>query len=135
MENKRRKKQKAKRAGAAVQNVQKQPAKAHITFEDIDVPQVVEPRPTCVLCGQVIETFAEAISEPNGGYSHFDCVLEKIREQENVQAPDSVSYIGHGTFAVVSKDAECKFTIKTRIPYESNEAFISMKKQVEEAKK
>ena len=135
MENRKRKKQKSKKPASVVQNVQKPAAREHITFEDIDVPQVVEPRPICELCNQVIETFSEAISEPDGGYSHFDCVLDKIRKQENVHEPDSVSYIGHGTFAVVSKDAEGKYTIKTRIPYESNEAFIGMKKQVEEAKK
>ena len=33
-------------------------------------------------------------------YSHFDCVLEKLREREHVQEPDSISYIGHGNFAV-----------------------------------
>ncbi len=135
MENKKRRRQKGKKPTNPVQITQKQVEKTHIKFEDIEVPQVVEPRPNCELCGQVIETFSEAISEPNGGYSHFDCVLEKLRQQENVQAPDSISYIGHGTFAVVTKDAEGKFTIKTRIPYESNEAFLGMKKQVEEAKK
>lgn len=116
-----------------MQNEDKQERK-HIVFDDLVVPQVMEPRPNCVLCGQPIEAFAEAISEPNGGYSHFDCVLEKLRAQENVQAPDTISYIGHGTFAVVSKDAEGKYFIKTRIPYESNEAFADMKKQVEAAK-
>lgn len=131
MENRRKRKQKSKKP---VVIVPKQAERSHISFEEVDVPQVVEPRPICVLCGEVIDNFAEAISEPNGGYSHFDCVLEKIRQQEKVQEPDSVSYIGHGTFAVVSKDAEGKYTIKTRISYESNEAFLGMKKQVEAAK-
>ena len=141
MENKKKRRQKGKKPanfGQNQQNSQNQIQKIehkHIVLEDLPVPQVVEPRPNCVLCGQPIEVFAESISEPNGGYSHFDCVLQKIREQENVQQPDSVSYIGHGTFAVVTKGEDGKYTIKTRIPYESNESFIGMKKQVEDAKK
>jgi transcription elongation factor Elf1 len=131
MENRRKRKQRGKKPA---NNIPKQVERTHINLDDFEVPQVVEPRPNCAICGQVIESFAEAISEPDGAYSHFDCVLDKIRQQENVQAPDTVSYIGHGTFAVVTKDAEGKYTIKTRIPYESNEAFLGMKKQVEVAK-
>ena len=143
MENKKKRRQKGKKPANQAQNPQnmqrqerteRSERRQHVVLDELPVPQVVEPRPACVLCGQPIETFAEAISEPNGGYSHFDCVLEKIRQQEQVQEPDSVSYIGHGTFAVVTKDAEGKYSIKTRIPYESADSFNGMKKQVEAAK-
>lgn len=142
MENRRKRRQKAKKPDAAMQSSQNsvdvqsqaKPVRRHVALNDLVVPQVMEPRPACAICGEPIESFAEAISEPNGGYSHFDCVIDKIKAQENVQAPDSVSYIGHGTFAVVSKDFEGKYTIKTKIQYESNEAFNEMKKQVEAAK-
>lgn len=119
-----------------VQNTENQEklVRGHVVFDDLVVPQVIEPRPECAICGEPIESFAEAISEPSGGYSHFDCVIEKLKSQENVQDPDLVSYIGHGAFAVVSKDADGKYIIKTRIQYESNEAFANMKKQVEATK-
>ena len=142
MENRRKRRQKPRRQDSYVQNSQSsvemqnqgKALRRHVVFDDVIVPQVIEPRPVCALCGEPIESIAEAISEPNGGYSHFDCVIDKIKAQENVQGPDSVSYIGHGTFAVVSRDAEGKYCIKKRIQYESNEAFNDMKKQVEAAK-
>ncbi len=134
MENRKRRRQRSKKSANFQNQTNIQDVQSHVVFEDLDVPQVIEPRPECDICGEPIESFAEAISEPNGAYSHFDCVIEKLKAQENVQAPDSISYIGHGAFAVVSKDADGKYIIKTRIQYESNEAFTNMKKQVEATK-
>ncbi len=106
----------------------------HIQFEDVDVPQVHEPKPVCALCGQPIELIAEAICEPNGGYSHFDCVIAKLKEEEHVTEDEKLSYVGHGNFAVFTKDEEGHFVIKTRIPYESKESYDGMKKFVEGTK-
>lgn len=109
-------------------------AQRHIQFEEVTVPQVHEPLPLCAICNKPIETIADAISEPDGGYSHFDCVLDKIREQEHVTDDEKLSYIGHGSFAVFIKDKEGKYVIKTRIPYESKESYEAAKKFVESAK-
>ncbi len=106
----------------------------HTAFDELAVPQVNEPKPVCSICSQVINTIADAISEPDGSYSHFDCVIKKIREQEKVTDDETVSYIGHGNFAVFYKDEEGKYVIKTRIPYESKEGYESMKKFVEGSK-
>lgn len=96
---------------------------------------VAEPRPICSLCGEPIEAIIEAIREGENSYSHFDCVIKKIEEEYNVKAPDKVSYIGAGTFAVVTVEPATKsFTIKQRINYESVESFSQMKKYVEENK-
>lgn len=111
----------------------KQPVK-HMVFDDVIVPRVEEPRPKCSICGQVIETIADAITEPDGRYSHFDCVIARIKEEEAVSDDEVVSYIGHGNFAVFKKSPEGQYTIKTRIPYESKEAYESMKKFVERSK-
>lgn len=129
MDNRKKKKSKGKKP-----QEQKQDNRTHMIFDDIEVPKVVEPHPVCVICGEPIDGIAEAISEANGGYSHFDCVLQKIAQQENVQEPDKVSYIGHGNFAVISKDEEGKLYIKTRVPYESKENYDAMKKFVEGVK-
>lgn len=130
MEN--RKRRKSKRPASAAPQSKPRP---RMIFDDVEVPQVVEPRPDCCICGQPIESIAEAIVESNGGFSHFDCVLQKLREQENVQEPDCVSYIGHGCFAVVTKDEDGKWSIKSRIQYESNDDFANAKKQVEGSKR
>ena len=127
-EGKRHKKSKAEKANSSQQ------PKRHMTFDELDVPQVNEPNPICSSCGKQIETIADAISEADGGFSHFDCVIAKIREQERVSEGETVSYIGHGNFAVFVKDEEGKYTIKTRIAYESKDSYDAMKKYVEGTK-
>ena len=108
--------------------------KKHMVFDELDVPQVNEPRPVCKLCGQTIDFIAEAISESDGGFSHFDCVLGKLKEEYQVKEDETLSYVGHGNFAVFCKDEEGKLVIKTRIPYESKDSYDSAKKFVEGSK-
>ncbi len=88
----------------------------------------------CALCGNTIKVLSEAISEPDGSLSHFDCVIEKIRKEYRVEEPDTVSYIGQGRFAVCTRDSEGKYTIRDRINYESTDSFLSMKKLVESSR-
>ena len=127
MDNRKKKKSKNERP-SGVQNLR------HISFDEASVPQVNEPMPVCSICGKSIETIADAICEGEGSFSHFDCVIAKIREQEKVSENETVSYIGHGNFAVLYKDEDGKFVIKTRIPYESKESYDAMKKYVEGTK-
>lgn len=101
--------------------------------EEVQVKTVKEPRPVCSLCGEPVESIIEAIRESDGTFSHFDCVIHKIEQQYNVQAPDKVSYVGSGCFAIVSVEPNTKtFTIKQKINYESVETFNQMKKFVED---
>jgi len=112
-----------------------QTPRRHFVMEEQQVPQVEEPMPPCAICGKPVELISEAISEPNGGYSHFDCVISRIKEQEMVTEDETVSYIGHGNFAVFRKDEEGRYVIRTRVPYESKENYDAMKKFVEGSKK
>ncbi|MCQ2398566.1 MAG: hypothetical protein MJ052_04605 [Sphaerochaetaceae bacterium] len=107
----------------------------HVAVDEVSVPQVHEPLPDCQICGKPIEAIIEAIRESDGSYSHFDCVLEKIKKEYHVDEPDKVSYIGRGTFAVVSKDSDGNIVFKDRIQYESGETFNSAKQYVEENRK
>ena len=99
---------------------------------------IVEPYPVCKICSHPIKFIVEAISEDNEEFSHFDCVVEKIKEKYNVRTPDTVSYIGQGKFAVVTrqKNREDKedYTLKQIIPYESSDAFNSFKTYIEDIK-
>ena len=131
MENKRRKK--TKQRHQLPENLQPK-QRTRMIFDDIDVPQVVEPHPTCAICGEPIELISEAISEQGGLLSHFDCVIQKLKTLEHVEEPDSISYVGQGNFAVVSKSPDGNYFIKKRIPYESLDDFSKVKKQVEESK-
>lgn len=101
----------------------------------IVVPRVQEPVPLCAFCSKPIEAITQAISGPEVGiFYHFDCVLRKISEDEKLLPTQKVSYIGKGVFAVVDTDAEGKFIIVKRIPFESPESFAAMKQFVEEQK-
>jgi len=103
----------------------------HSNMPDVEIKSINEPRPVCVLCGKTIDSIANAISEPDGGYSHFDCVIDKIRNDYNVTEPDVVSYIGQGRFGICSKDSNGNYIIKQRINYEPTDSFLAMKKFVE----
>lgn len=101
----------------------------------LPVKRVEEPLLDCPLCGQVIETIASALTNPEGGFCHFDCVLEKITKDEQLTEKQKVSYIGRGTFAVVEENEENSFTFVKKIIWETPETFDTMKKYVEANKK
>jgi len=107
----------------------------HTILPEVDVPQIKEPRPICKICGEPIEAIIEAISESDGSYSHFDCVVNSIKQNNKLAENECVSYIGQGYFAICVKDEDGKFTIKERIPYESVNSYSAIKKLVEESKK
>lgn len=100
------------------------------------VPKIHEPVPVCVLCGKPIDAISQAIGGPQSGtFSHFDCVLRKIADDEHILSTQKVSYIGRGVFAVIEMHEDNKFTIVKRIPYEDPETFNSMKRYVEGRKR
>jgi len=102
----------------------------------IKVPQVQEPVPLCALCEKPIQAISQAISGPTPGeFSHFDCVLRKIADEENLLPHQKISYIGRGTFAIVDKDEEGNMVFVKQIVYENPETFNAMKKFVNEHKR
>ncbi len=127
----------AKAQQSAAQEQRRQQARPRMKFiidSDIYVPLVQEPMVECSICGKPIETIANAISEPDGAFSHFDCVLEKLASSRPLGPGQKISYLGKGTFGVVGT-ADGKFVIADRISYESSEAFSEMKSFVERHKK
>jgi hypothetical protein len=58
--------------------------------------------PDCPWCGKQIKDITTAISDKDTGLPvHFDCVLLRIAEMENVEANDNVCYIGGGRFGII----------------------------------
>lgn len=104
------------------------------TLPPLPVKKVVEPKEQCVLCEKPITQIASALTHPNGGYCHFDCVLDSLKEKETLSENQSISYIGRGTFAVAEKDSEGSYTFTKKIEWESAESFAAMKKYIEEIK-
>jgi hypothetical protein len=60
------------------------------------------PVPNCPCCGKPIKDLAAAISDKKSGAPvHFDCVIARITERENLEPGDTVTYIGGGRFGIV----------------------------------
>ncbi len=58
--------------------------------------------PVCEICGEPITDLASAINNKGSmNPVHFDCVLNKLSEQENPGPNEKVTYIGNGKFAVL----------------------------------
>jgi len=129
-------KEKAKKGGSKNSLLPEQNRKPyHSNLPQLPVKKVLEPKETCVLCGEVIDGIASALTHPDGGFCHFDCVLNKIKEQEKLSPSQKVSYIGKGAFAVVNQEEDGSFSFAKRIAWESSEAFAKMKQYVVEIKK
>lgn len=107
----------------------------HIEMPEVEVKKVSEPRPLCSICSEPIESIIEAISESEGSFSHFDCVIKKLSEKYNVGENEKISYCGQGNFAIFVKNEEGNYFIKEKIPYENANSFDNMKKFVEGTKK
>lgn len=136
MERQQRKKRNrnSQRKGNAAPQPAKKPQMKFSIDSSVYVPKVQEPHVICSICGKGIDAIASAISEPDGSYSHFDCVIQKIKEQYHVEEGQKVSYLGRGVFGIIEmKDGA--FTILDRINYESPESLHQMKNFVESNKK
>jgi len=58
--------------------------------------------PDCPWCGKQISDITTAISDKDTGRPvHFDCVLTRITEMENLETNENICYIGGGRFGVV----------------------------------
>ncbi len=107
----------------------------HSSLPPLPIKRIEEPLLECPLCGKVIENIASALTYPEGGFCHFDCVLEKIAKDERITENQKVSYIGRGTFAVVEENEENGFSFTKKIIWETLESLDIMKKYVETNKK
>ena len=80
-------------------------AKSHIkAFQKKDVYSKIEwPSAICEKCGKEIKDLNTALSDKNTGNPiHFDCILEFIKNTEEIKENEEVIYIGNGNFAIVT---------------------------------
>ena len=69
-------------------------------------------------------------------FCHFDCAVSYIRSSHQVKAPDRISYVGGGNFAVFRYGRKrSEFTISEKIAFESEEDRRAMQEYVEGLKK
>jgi len=81
--------------------------------------------PDCPWCQRPIKDITTAICEKETGSPvHFDCVLARIVETENLEHNDSVCYIGGGRFGIVhynNPPDTRDFTIKKILEWENKD--------------
>ena len=81
-----------------------------------------ERAPQCPFCGEPVRDLKTAIVTPDTQKpAHFDCVLQDLAKREGLQPGEKITYLGRGTFGVVSYrqgHAGVPFVIRKRIPYE-----------------
>jgi hypothetical protein len=78
--------------------------------------------PLCPMCGEPVRDQKTAIAASQGrGPAHFDCVLQELTGHEALAPGEKITYLGKGTFGVVSyKVTPGPFVIRKRIPYEES---------------
>jgi len=83
------------------------------------------PAPECPYCGKPIKDLSLAISDKNSDKAvHFDCIIARLSQGENLEPGDVISYLGGGRFGVVhfgpSQNSQ-GFTIKKIFEWENKE--------------
>jgi hypothetical protein len=92
--------------------------------------------PDCPWCGKQIKEIATAICDKDTGRPvHFDCVLARIAEMENLETNDGVCYIGGGRFGIVhySNPPDTRdFTIKKIYEWEAKDSINEWRRPISE---
>ncbi|NQT57998.1 MAG: hypothetical protein HQ557_03345 [Bacteroidetes bacterium] len=98
-----------------------------------------QPPVICSVCGKTIDSIAQIIGGPaKEEFSHFDCAIRTLSENESIQPGQKICYIGNGDFAVIEynkKNFSGGFSVVKRIAYENQEMNNSVKKLVSDRKK
>ena len=94
----------------------------------VEEPKVIKSdRPTCPICGKVVEDVSSSFLDKEGNVIHFDCVLSMIKEREMVKDDEKLSYVGKGNFGIFRMDEEGHYHLERTIPFENEEENSRMK--------
>jgi len=101
-----------------------------------EAPSAPIPVHECPWCGKPITDISTALSDKNTGKPvHFDCVLSRITEMENLENHDSICYIGGGRFGVVhySNPPDTRnFSIKKILEWENKDNRLEWRQSISE---
>ena len=87
----------------------------------------------CGICSQDIRDLSSAIALPEGSPAHFDCVLNKVKESENLRDKEQIVYLGSGSFGIVqnsSNNQSSGFKIIKKIDFEERGNMPEWRKQM-----
>ncbi|HEQ72313.1 MAG TPA: hypothetical protein ENN69_07480 [Spirochaetia bacterium] len=98
-------------------------------------PEIQGNYPACPICERDITSLSSAITyKESGTPAHFECVMKKILETENVSSNERLCYLGKGSFGIVrfqKASGHAPFVIRKRIQYEELEETPEWRKQLE----
>jgi hypothetical protein len=87
--------------------------------------------PECPICNQSVKFLLTAISVgDDNSPAHFDCVIKRISETEELGPKEKITYIGNGNFAVVSGKLGKDLIIKKKIEFEGKESKSEWRKRI-----
>ncbi len=86
--------------------------------------------PECPVCKKNIRDISAAITEnESGSPAHFDCILKKLSENEEIGKQEKVIYLGSGNFGIVKLLNNRKFEIIKKLNYENADCADSWRKE------
>jgi hypothetical protein len=84
------------------------------------------PVPDCPWCGKPIKDIAAAIADKDSGAPvHFECIIARLSEQEQLEKGESIAYIGGGRFGIIHyayPQNSGSFTIKKIVEWENKDS-------------
>jgi hypothetical protein len=90
--------------------------------------------PKCPYCGQNVRDVLTAIALEEGEQpTHFDCVIKKLSDEEELQPKEKIIYLGNGSFGVVrfKNPSDLRhFTIRKRIQIEPEKIDVEWRNAV-----
>lgn len=90
--------------------------------------------PECPICNKTVRDILTAISIGDDNTpAHFDCVLKKITETEDISPNEKVCYLGGGSFGIVKfrkTSNSNRFFVRKRIQFEPKESKSDWRKRV-----
>lgn len=83
--------------------------------------------PICPVCQKPVRELHAAIAHRETGRpAHFDCILQLLREDNELENSEKICYLGKGTFGIVQfrqNSGPLRFLIRKRIQYEQTDGF------------
>jgi hypothetical protein len=87
--------------------------------------------PECPICNKSVKFLLTAISVGEDHKpAHFDCVLKKVSENEELGPKEKIIYIGNGNFAIVNGKSGKDLSIKKTINYEQKENTVEWRRKI-----
>jgi hypothetical protein len=90
-------------------------------------PAVAVDFPACPVCQKAVRELHAAITHRESGQpAHFDCILQLLRDSNDLQESEKICYLGKGSFGIVQfrqNAGPMHFLIRKRIQYEQTDGF------------